>query len=90
MRNFNDFPSFPMLTKKRKYGGTMWASFIGLGISALVYGITKGKRNEYKPPLQNIVKTIKPPKADLGMSDLALAEFSDELLANALKNDKKR
>jgi hypothetical protein len=89
MRNFNKIPSFPMLTKKRKTRGTMWASFIGIGISALVLGITKGKRNEYNPPQQKIMKTIKP-KSDLGMSDLALAEFSEELLANALKNDKKR
>ena len=89
MRNFKNLPSFPMFTKKRKTRGTMWASLIGIGISALVIGITKGKRNGYKPPLQNIVKTIKP-KWDLGMSDLALAEFSDELLASALKNDKNR
>ena len=78
-----------MLPKKRKTRGTMWASLIGLGISAIVIGMTKGKRNEYKPPLQNIVKTIKP-KSGLGMNDLALAEFSDELLASALKNDKER
>lgn len=68
----------------------MWASFIGLGVSAIVYGIAKGKRNEANSPRQNIVERYTPKKSDLGMSDLALAEFSDELLASALKNDKKR
>jgi len=79
-----------MFAKKRKTRGTMWASIIGLGISAVVYGITKGKRNESKPPLHNIVERYRPKKSDLGMSDLALAEFSDELLASALKNDRNR
>jgi hypothetical protein len=77
-----------MFNKKQKSRSTLWASIIGIVISAAVFAVRKGNRNDFKPPLQNIVRSLSP-KSELGMSNAALAEFSEELLSSALKNDRK-
>jgi hypothetical protein len=81
-------PLYNMFGKKRKSRGTMWASLIGLGISAAVVGLTRGKKKNMTQPFQHIVQSFTP-KTNLNhMNNAALAEFSEELLASALKNDK--
>ncbi|MDQ0197853.1 hypothetical protein [Neobacillus ginsengisoli] len=79
---------FSLFGQKRKSRGAMWASLIGLGVSAAVFGVTRGKRSVNALPLQNLVKNFTP-KTDLNlMNNAALTEFSEELLSSALKNKK--
>ncbi|MED1467734.1 MULTISPECIES: hypothetical protein [Bacillus] len=97
MRNVNIEPIFNMFKRKRKSRGAMWASLFGLGLSAAVYGVTRGKRkisalplqnmqNNMQTNMQNMVKTFTP-KTNIGMMDnAALTEFSEELLESALRN----
>lgn len=68
----------------------MWASLIGLGLSAAVFGMTRGRRKDIALPFQQNMKNFSLKNSQNGMTNLALAEFSEELLASALKNDKNR
>jgi hypothetical protein len=90
MGNFKSLPFFNLFTKRRKTRGTMWASLLGLGISAALYGFTRGKRKDITLPIQNIMKNFSPKGNPAMMSNTALAEFSQELLASAQNNDKKQ
>ncbi|NWQ41990.1 hypothetical protein MLOOGBEN_14935 [Bacillus sp. EB106-08-02-XG196] len=83
-------PFFNMFGKKRKSRGAMWASLLGVGISAAVFGLTRGKRNNIAVPFQDVVQSFTPKTNLNGMSNTALAEFSEELLTSALRNDKNR
>lgn len=89
MRN-RIMPFFNMFGKKRKRRGALWTSLLGVGISAAVFGLTRGKRNNIAVPFQNVVQSFTPKTNLNGMSNTALAEFSEELLASALRNDKNR
>ncbi|SDN74983.1 hypothetical protein [Bacillus sp. OK048] len=82
-------PLYNLFGKKRKSRGTMWASILGLGISAAVFGITRGKRKYNTQPFQNLLHSFKPMTNVNQMNNVALTEFSEELLASALENDKK-
>jgi hypothetical protein len=90
MRDIMKFPVFNMFAKKQKRRGTMWASLLGIGLSAAVFGMTRGRRKDIAQPFQQKMKSFSPKKSLNGMDNLALAEFSEELLASALKNDKDR
>ncbi|MBT2738899.1 hypothetical protein [Bacillus sp. ISL-7] len=83
-------PFFNMFRRKRKSRGAMWASLLGIGISAAVFGVTKGKRKDLALPFQNMVKNFTP-KTNLNLMDnQAITEFSEELLMSALNKDNKR
>ncbi len=81
-------PFFNMFGKKRKSRGTMWVSLLGVGISAAVIGLTRGKRKNVSVPFQDVVQSFTP-KNNININNTALAEFSEELLASALRNDHK-
>lgn len=83
-------PFFNMFAKKRKSRGTLWISLLGVGLSAAVLGLTRGKRKNIAVPFQDVVQSFTPKTNLNNMSNTALAEFSEELLASALKNDKNR
>jgi hypothetical protein len=88
MKNLNIQSFFNLFAKKRKRRGTMWtsASLLGIGLSAAVFMVTKGKRKDLALPIQNIVKNFTP-KTNLNfMDNAALTEFSEELLTSALNN----
>ncbi|MFJ5763021.1 hypothetical protein ACIQAA_28680 [Neobacillus sp. NPDC093182] len=87
MRNMV-MPFFNMFGKKRKNRGTMWISLLGVGISAAVFGLTRGKRKNIVRPFQEVVQSFTP-KKNININNTALAEFSEELLASALRNDHK-
>jgi hypothetical protein len=87
MRNMV-MPFFNMFGKKRKNRGTMWISLLGVGISAAIFGLTRGKRKNIVQPFQEVVQSFTP-KKNININNTALAEFSEELLASALKNDHK-
>ncbi|WP_144546980.1 hypothetical protein [Bacillus sp. X1(2014)] len=88
MKKIKAQPFLKMFAKKRKSRGAMWASLLGIGLSAAVFGVTKGKRRDLALPIQNMVKNFTP-KANLSLMDnAALTEFSEELLMSALNNKK--
>lgn len=64
----------------------MWVSLIGLGLSAAVFGVTRGNRKDITVPFQNIRKNFSQ-KTNLNLMDnAALTEFSEELIESALTN----
>jgi hypothetical protein len=82
-------PFLNMFSKRRKGRGTMWVSLLGVGISAAVFGLTRGKRkNNIAVPFQDVIQSFTP-KNNTNINNTALAEFSEELLASALRNDNK-
>jgi hypothetical protein len=88
MRNINIQSFFNLFAKKRKRRGTMWtsASLLGIGLSAAVFMVTKGKRKDIALPFQDMMKNFSP-KTNLNfMDNAALTEFSEELLTSALNN----
>jgi hypothetical protein len=88
MNGINLNPFFNLFVKKRKRRGAMWASasLLGIGISAAVFALTKGKRRDIALPFENLMKNFGP-KTNLNfMDNAALTEFSEELLTSALNN----
>jgi len=81
-------PFFNMFGKKRRNIGTMWVSLLGVGISAVVFGLTRGKRKNIAQPFQDVVQGFTT-RNKVNINNTALAEFSEELLASALRNDNK-
>jgi hypothetical protein len=73
---------------KRKSRGAMWVSLLGVGISAVVFSLTRGKRKNIVQPFQDVVQSFTP-KNNMNFNNTALAEFSEELLASALRNNDK-
>jgi len=89
--NMNWQPLVKVFQPKRKRRGPLWASLIGLGLSAAVFGVTRGKRKDFgnmAVPFRNAIKNLSP-KTNLNFNDnTALAEFSEELMESALKNER--
>lgn len=48
-------PFLKMFMKKRRSNGAIWASLAGLGISAAVFGLTRGKKKMQNLPFQNMM-----------------------------------
>ncbi|MGJ7912738.1 hypothetical protein [Neobacillus sp. LXY-1] len=104
MKNLRNLPFLKMFMPKRRNKGTLWASLFGLGISAVVYGMKKGRGREFADPIANTVKKLTPnvnmerignitknitPNLNVDhMNNAALAEFSEELMESALNNNK--
>jgi hypothetical protein len=84
MRKFKVQPFFNMFARKRKSRGAMWASLLGIGLSAAVFGVTKGKRKDLALPFQNVVKNFTANTNLHQMDNTAITEFSEELLMSAL------
>ena len=88
MKDIRKQPFFKLFAPKRKSKGALWASLLGIGVSAAVFGATKGKRKNFALPFQNVVKNFSPKTNFNSMNNAALTEFSEELLESALKNDR--
>ncbi|WP_223595590.1 hypothetical protein [Neobacillus bataviensis] len=87
MKSLRRQPFFNLFMPKRKSRGAMWASLVGIGLSAAVLGVTKGKRKDMALPIQNAVKNMVPKFNNINtMNTAALTEFSEELLESALNN----
>ncbi|HEY2421939.1 MAG TPA: hypothetical protein VGI04_11000 [Neobacillus sp.] len=87
MRNVIKQPFFNLFAKKRKNRGAFWASLLGLGLSAVVFGITRGNRKMTTPSFQNIGKSFAD-KANINMMDnAAMTEFSEDLMESALNKN---
>jgi hypothetical protein len=102
MRNILKLPFFQLFTRKKKTNGAFWASIVGLGLSAAVLGVTKGRKKMPSLSIQNMMSGLNPrgnndnqnimsgfnPKSNIGnMDTAALTEFSEELLNDALQNN---
>ncbi|MGG1679156.1 hypothetical protein ACIFOT_26035 [Neobacillus sp. NRS-1170] len=87
MKSLRNQPFFNLFMPKRKSRGAMWASLLGIGLSAAVFGVTRGKRKDMALPIQNAVKNMVPKFNNINRMDTAaLTEFSEELLESALNN----
>jgi hypothetical protein len=91
MKKITRQPLFKLFTPKPKSRMPLWASLVGLGLSAAVFGITKGKRRNFALPFQNVMKNFSE-KTNLPslnvMDNAALSEFSEELMESALTNNR--
>lgn len=91
MKKITKQPFFKLFTPKQKSRMPFWASLLGLGLSAAVFGITRGKRRDFALPFQNVVKNFseKTNFPSLNVNDnAALTEFSEELIESALNNNR--
>lgn len=75
------------LMKRRKNNkGIMWLSLFTIGISSLLMGMRREQNNDAgQQPLQNMIKNFTSKRGMPLMNDAALTEFSEELLASALR-----
>ncbi|XJZ28966.1 hypothetical protein ACF5W4_09360 [Bacillota bacterium Lsc_1132] len=78
---------FNMFSRKRSNRGALWASLIGLGISAVMFRRNKGQKNASRINFQNLMKNNPLKSSSPAKSNAALAEFSEELMSKALQNN---
>jgi len=93
MKKITKQPFFKLFTPKQKSRMPFWASLLGLGLSAAVFGITRGKRRDFALPFQNVMKNFSEktnfPSLNVNVNDnAALTEFSEELIESALNNNR--
>lgn len=68
----------PMFGRKRNNRGMIWASILGLGVSAAAYGFTRNGNKKWKNPVQNSFQNFM--NGTRTQNDPPhLAEFSKEL-----------
>lgn len=78
-----------MLGRRRNNRGMIWASLLGLGVSAAVYGLRRTQNRNMTNPLQNLMNNFRFNNA-LQMPKMAnLTEFSEELVPNKNSNTNK-
>ncbi|WHY84174.1 hypothetical protein QNH39_16040 [Neobacillus novalis] len=89
MRDIRRQPFIKLFAPKRKGRGAMWASLVGIGLGAAVFGAARGRgrRKDLALPLQNAVKNFSSKINFNKMDDTALTEFSEELLTSALNKN---
>ncbi|MFF2450659.1 hypothetical protein ACFVSW_26805 [Neobacillus sp. NPDC058068] len=87
MRDIRRQPFIRLFAPKRKSRGAMWASLVGIGLGAAVFGAARGRRKTLALPLQNAVKNFSSKINFNKMDDAALTEFSEELLTSALNKN---
>lgn len=66
-----------MFNRKRNNRGVLWASLIGLGVSAAALGLRRNGNKNILAPVQNVMKNGQIPKMAT-----AITEFSKELIPN--------
>ena len=67
-----------MFGRKRNNNGMMWTSLLGLGISAVAYGLGKNRNRNMQTPVEHVTNRSRTQTAN-PMLKAALAEFSTEL-----------
>lgn len=71
-----------MFGKRRNNRGMIWASLLGLGVSAAAYGLRKNRNMNIQQPIQNIMNRVRSSTAGPMPNMAALTEFSEELIPN--------
>jgi hypothetical protein len=69
-----------MFGTKRNNRGMMWASLLGLGVSAAVYGLGRNRNRNMLDPVQNVMNNIRTRTAGQMPNAAAITEFSKELV----------
>jgi hypothetical protein len=71
-----------MFGRRRNNRGMMWASMLGLGVSAAAYGLRRNRNRNMQDPVQNLMNNFRL-RNDGQMPKMAnLTEFSKELAPN--------
>ncbi|WP_057767259.1 hypothetical protein [Cytobacillus praedii] len=65
--------------RKRNNKGIVWASIVGLGISAAAYGLKRNQSSNRSLPIQKILNSIQMGTNSNKQNIPALAEFAKEL-----------
>ncbi|MED3692197.1 hypothetical protein P4534_26020 [Peribacillus butanolivorans] len=69
-----------MFGRKRNNRGMMWASLLGLGVSAATYGLGRNRNRNMLVPVQNVMNSIRTRTAGQMPNAAAITEFSKELV----------
>ncbi|MBO1510161.1 hypothetical protein [Metabacillus bambusae] len=69
-----------MFGRKRNNRGMMWASLLGLGVSAAVFGIRSNRNRNMLRPVQNVMNNIRTQTAGQMPNAAGITEFSKELV----------
>jgi hypothetical protein len=69
-----------MFEKKRTNRGMMWASLLGLGVSAATYGLKRNQNRNMLRPVQNVMSNIRTRTAGNMPNVAAITEFAKELV----------
>jgi len=79
---------FKMFGRKRNNSGMMWTSLLGLGVSAIAYGLSKNRNRNMQNPVEHVTNRSRTQTAN-PMLKAALAEFSKELGLDTNSSTKK-
>src|SRR3954447_2819133 len=71
---------FKMFGRKRNNRGMMWASLLGLGVSAATYGLKRNQNRNMLRPVQNVMSNIRMRTAGNMPNVAAITEFAKELV----------
>jgi Na+(H+)/acetate symporter ActP len=79
---------FKMFGRRRNNRGMMWASLLGLGVSAAAYGLRKNQNRDMLRPVQNVMNNIRTQTAGNMPNVAAITEFAKELIpeTNSLRS----
>jgi hypothetical protein len=78
-----------MFGRRRNNRGMVWASILGLGISAATYGLSRNRNKNMLSPVQNIMKNFQYRNIAQTPNMANLTEFSKELVPNKNSNTNK-
>lgn len=73
-------PLLNMFGRRRNNNGMMWASVLGLGISAAVYGLRRNQNRKMQNPVQNLMNIFPMGKSVQKLNMAGLTEFAKELI----------
>ncbi|MCQ6274892.1 hypothetical protein JMM81_07930 [Bacillus sp. V3B] len=71
---------FKMFGRKRNNRGMMWASLLGLGVSAVAYRLRRNQNRNMLRPVQNAVNSIRTQTTGNMPNVAAVTEFAKELV----------
>ncbi|WP_228460322.1 hypothetical protein [Cytobacillus dafuensis] len=76
-----------MFGRRRNNRGMIWASLLGLGVSAAAIGLSRNRNRNMMNPLQNIMNNLQTP-LNRQVPNAALTEFAKEIIPdkNSLTN----
>ena len=73
---------FKMFGRKRNNRGMIWASLLGLGVSAAAYGLKRNQNRNMLRPVQNVMNNIRMRTTGNMPNVAAVTEFAKELVPN--------
>ncbi len=78
-----------MFGRRRNNRGMIWASILGLGISAATYGLSRNRKRNMLSPVQNLMKNFQFRNIAQMPNMANLTEFAKELVPNKNSNTNK-